>query len=263
VAEAETELAKKLEIAEADAKIAEAKARAAEANAKTTAAADPWWRSGLTVTTLTAIVAAVVPVTAGVQSCVQSRAELALKKEEQSTAQALKREEQGTLLTLKKEEQSFQIRDHYLTSFTKDPRYQQQTLEFIIATTDDGPVKAWAESQLVQVKQKVGILDDRKRLYVETIGIVGRLADRGTPTDRWEADVARFWHLYRDDLLSVESPEVEGLMVRIGRVLGQCRQAGCTGLQDLAYQLARQMKGEIRAMGDAWGGVDMGQPSRP
>ena len=53
--------------------------------------------------------------------------------------------------------------------------------------------------------------------------------------------------LYRKDLLTVESPEVERLMVSIGQILEKCRPHQCPAIEGLAYQLARQMKAEIRA----------------
>ena len=214
-------LQKDIALTEARGALAEAQSKLAEAESKVARARQPWWRSGLTVTTLAAIVSAVVPLTAQINSWRDQ--------------------------AIKEKEKNFEIRDKYLTSVIRDPRHEQRVLEFIVATADDLKIRAWAEGQLKQASDKVAVLEDRKKFYLETIGVDGKLADRGAAEDDWKKQLARFWHLYKTDLLPVESPEVEGLMVQIGRALDRCRPGQCPDIEGLAYQLARQMKAEIRA----------------
>jgi len=214
-------LQRDIALTEARGTLAEARSKLAEAENRIAKARQPWWRSGLTVTTLAAIVSAVIPLTAQIQSWKDQ--------------------------ALKEKDKNFEIRDKYLTTVIRDPRHEQRVLEFIVATADDAKIRGWADGQLTRAKAKVAILDDRKRLYLETIGVVSKLADRETGETEWQKQRDRFWHLYRTDLLSVESPEVESLMVKIGQILEQCRSGQCSAIEDLAYQLARQMKAEIRA----------------
>jgi hypothetical protein len=214
-------LQKDLALTEARGALAEAQGKLAEAENKVARARQPWWRSGLTVTTLAAIVSAVVPLTAQIHSWRDQ--------------------------AIKEKEKNFEIRDKYLTTVIRDPRHEQRVLEFIVATADDLKIRAWAEGQLRQASEKVAILEDRKRLYLEAIGVVSKLADRGATEGDWRKQLDRFWQLYKTDLLRVESPEVEALMVAIGRMLDACRPGQCQAIETLAYQLARQMKAEIRA----------------
>ena len=223
-------LQREIALTEARANLASARTKLAEAEEKATRARQPWWRSGLTVTTLAAMISAVVPLTAQIQSWKDQ--------------------------ALKEKEKNFEIRDKYLTTVIRDPRHEQRVLEFIVATADDSKIRVWADSQLKQAQEKVAVLDDRKRLYLETIRVVGKLADREAGEDEWQEQRVRFWHLYRTDLLPVESPEVESLMVRIGQIVDKCQPSRCQAIESLAYQLARQMKAEIRA--DASPGVAPG-----
>ncbi len=119
-------------------------------------------------------------------------------------------------------DKKFEIRDKYLTTVIRDPRQEQRVLEFIIATADDLKIQAWADGQLKQAKQKVAILEDRKRLYLETIKVVSDLADAQISNEEWVNAQYRFWKLYKTELLPVESLEVEKLMVGIGRLLENC-----------------------------------------
>ena len=61
-------LQKDIALTEARGALAEAQSKLAEAESKVARARQPWWRSGLTVTTLAAIVSAVVPLTAQINS---------------------------------------------------------------------------------------------------------------------------------------------------------------------------------------------------
>jgi hypothetical protein len=152
---------------------------------------------------------------------------------------------------MKLREQNFEIRDKYLTAVIRDPRQEERVLEFVVATAEDDKIKGWAKKQLEKATKKVARLDvtavERKQLYLKTIGVVAQLADAAISQSEWEKQRKQFWHLYRSDLLPVESPEVESLMVRIGRDLNKCGPGQCKAIEGLTYQLARQMKAEIAA----------------
>jgi hypothetical protein len=75
------------------------------------------------------------------------------------------------------------------------------------APTERSTVIALAESS--PIGKKV-------RLYKETTDLVQRLASESGPRP---ADLARFWNLYRKDLIGVESPEFARTMIAIGEVL--------------------------------------------
>ena len=57
------------------------------------------------------------------------------------------------------------------------------------------------------------------RLYKETTDLVQRLASGSAPLSERPGDLARFWDLYRKDLIGVESPIFSRSMVKTGRVL--------------------------------------------
>lgn len=218
-------LNRQTEVMEARGKLAEARKRLAEAKGSIDKLRQPWWRNGITVTTLAAMISAIVPLTTQIQSW----------KEQ----------------AMKDKERNFEIRDKYLGAVIRDPRQEKRVLQFIVATADDTKMREWASAELKPVTEKVTSLDNtavpRKKLYFETIGVVASLAASGVGKDEWEEKSKRFWELYRRDLLAVESPEVESLMVRIGRELNKCQPGECQVIENLSYELARQMKAEISA----------------
>lgn len=81
----------------------------------------PWWRKGSTVTTLTAIIAAVVPITTAVQAHYEKERELGMQESKQA----------------------HEIRTGYLDRLDK-PGGRLRTLRFVIATTDDPSLRKWA-----------------------------------------------------------------------------------------------------------------------
>lgn len=88
----------------------------------------------------------------------------------------------------------------------------------------------------------------RERLYLhETLPTVTKLANDNTGDDERARATTRFWELYNAELLPVESPEVEGLMVLIGQALERCGPHKCPEIRDLSFKLARQMKAEVAA----------------
>ena len=106
----------------------------------------PWWKSGATITTLTTIIAAIVPLTAAVQGWVQKNREIALEESKQSNAIAMQREKQTE-----------EIRTGYLER-TRDPADRLRTLRFVLATTSDRRLEKWALGELQPATDDVGKL---------------------------------------------------------------------------------------------------------
>ena len=96
----------------------------------------PWWRRASIVTTLTAIIAAVIPVTTAVQAHYQKERELSLQESKQA----------------------YEIRVSYLDRLDK-PRARLRTLRFVLATTNDAALKAWAEAETKHVQAELNELD--------------------------------------------------------------------------------------------------------
>jgi hypothetical protein len=105
--------------------------------------ARPWWKSGTTITTLTAILAAVVPLTTAVQGWVQKSRELALEEAKQANAIAMQREKQTE-----------DIRTGYLER-TKDPQDRIRVLHFVLATSADPRLREWARNELPPVQDDI------------------------------------------------------------------------------------------------------------
>ena len=79
--------------------------------------------------------------------------------------------------------------------------------------------------------------------------LVSRLASLDSPIADNSADYIRFWELYRGELISVESREVEALMVRIGKqlqLLSSQQAKPNDELKDLSFKLSLTMKRELR-----------------
>lgn len=201
-----------LEIAETKRKLAEAR--------------QPWWLSGSTVTGIIGLLAATLPVTSGIQSCAEK---------ERNLSDARRAAE-------------LQARDRYLDNVLKEPRNAQVVLRFVEATTDDQRVRDWASRELQKLGSQIDHIDQQRgELYLRTIGVVSRLANKAMPGADSE-DLTQFWNLYNNELVSVESSVVESLMVQFGRKLKACSaNEPCepSELRDLAFQLARQMKKEM------------------
>ena len=78
---------------------------------------------------------------------------------------------------------------------------------------------------------------------------MAKLANLTGSIDRGSGEYKQFWELYNEKLLPVESPEVESLMVAIGRELEALSSAGKTPsneLRQLSFRLASKMKEELR-----------------
>lgn len=95
----------------------------------------PWWRNGKLIATLTTVVAAVVPASTAIQGYYRNRRELALQESKQA----------------------HEIRTSYLDRLDK-PGSRLRTLRFVLATTDDAVLKAWAEAETMQVENELAAI---------------------------------------------------------------------------------------------------------
>lgn len=110
----------------------------AQLRAQLAALAKPWWSKGAVVTTLTAIIAAVVPVTTAVQAHYEKARELALQDGKQA----------------------HEIRTSYLDRLDK-PGARLRTLRFVLATTNDPSLIAWAQAETKEVQAEIDGIEKR------------------------------------------------------------------------------------------------------
>lgn len=181
-----------------------------------------WWKDPTTITLLVAIVAAVPPLTTGIQAYFHSRNQLALEKSKQL----------------------HELRQKYLDRFLSDAE-NRRVLEFLVAVEEDSRLKAWALAELASTEQRI---KTKEQLYRETISVVAKLANQSTSIDAGQPEYKRFWQLYNEALLPVETREVEAVMVQIGRdlrALVQSHKAPDEAFRNLSFTLAATMKREL------------------
>jgi len=106
----------------------------------------PWWRSW-NITALGAILAAIAPLTAGVQGYWEKSKQLALEERHKE------REE-----TIARDKQTEEIRNRYLDR-VKDPKESRRVLRFLIATSTDSAVREWAtaEQSIVEAEAQMKV----------------------------------------------------------------------------------------------------------
>jgi hypothetical protein len=127
----------------------------------------PWWRSRATITTLTTILAAVVPLTTAVHGWAQKDRELALEELKFKTANSLELQKQTNAIAMQRERQTEEIRTSYLERL-KAPGEHLRTLRFILATTDDKTLRNWA------IEEKNVVEGDLRKLEEEISRAGGR-----------------------------------------------------------------------------------------
>jgi len=104
----------------------------AQLRADLIAIAKPWWRRGSIVASMTAIIAAVLPVTTAIQGHYEKERELLLQESKQA----------------------HEIRTSYLDRLDK-PGAKLRTLRFVEATTTDEALRLWAQSEKRQVQAEI------------------------------------------------------------------------------------------------------------
>jgi hypothetical protein len=182
-----------------------------------------WWQNTAIVGLMVAIVAAVPPVTTGVQGYFNAKNQLDLERSKQT----------------------HELRQKYLDRILSDAQ-GQKVLQFLVVVEEDQKLKSWAQDRLKETEKRIATKQD---VYRDAITTVASLATQESPIDRNSKDFLHFWSLYNAELLPFESREVEGLMVEIGRslnALAEARQHPTPDLKNLSFQLARTMKQELR-----------------
>jgi hypothetical protein len=122
----------------------------------------PWWKHGATIVTLTTIVAAVVPLTTAVQGWMQTSRELALEELKSKTANALELRRQTTTAATERERQAAEVRSSYLERL-KAPAEHLRALRFVLATTEDKTLRAWAVEEKKVVEEEMQKQEDEAR----------------------------------------------------------------------------------------------------
>lgn len=182
-----------------------------------------WWSNPAWVGLLTTIIASIAPVTTAIYTSITSNARLQLEERKQI----------------------HEMRQEYLSRVLTD-RQSERVLEFLVHVEDDVRLKSWAEAELKKTESKIRT---QKELYTETMQLVSRLASSNNTIDVDSADYERFWELYRGELISVESRQVEALMVQIGKeleLLSSQETKPSNELKKLSFQLSLTMKSELR-----------------
>ena len=178
--------------------------------AATTRPAAPWWRKGTIVTTLTAIIAAVIPVTTAVQAHYEKERELAMQAAKQAHE-----------IELESSKQAHEIRTSYLDRLEK-PGAKLRTLRFVLATTTDPEMKAWAEGEKKVVEGELAKVDgeiadlqaQETRLHEKEIKLQARSYDQrlNAELQRVRAELQRVRE--RGEIYMVQRPSMrtdEGL----------------------------------------------------
>lgn len=160
----------------------------------------PWWRKGVMVTTLTAIVAAVVPVTTAVQACYQKARELSLQESRQG----------------------HEVRMSYLDHLEK-PRARMRTLRFIAAVSTDSALQKWAENEKNEVQVELDAFDRLiKEVDVKIAAVSGANQGHTLPSGAVIADPTAMYddtkkldiliRLYQEKRLLLEEKSMMGAL---------------------------------------------------
>jgi hypothetical protein len=128
-----------------------------ELKAQIDALTAPWWRKASLIATMTAIIAAVLPVTTAIQKHYENERELALQQQRQETE-----------LALLQARQENDIRLTYLQRFEM-PGHRMQTLRFLIATSTDPRLIAWAREEKAIVQAELDSIEEQIRTVVEEL----------------------------------------------------------------------------------------------
>lgn len=190
-----------------------------------------WWKNPTTITLLVAIIAIMPPITIGIQESIQA----------------------SNLLTLENRKHLHTVRQEYLKHVLSE-KQNRRVLEFLVAVEDDESLKSWAEKELdktnTRIESSAALFKTKDSLYRETIQIVSNLAYSASTIQATSNEYKRFIELYKGDLISVESIEVEALMVALRNTFETgIRREEPPGdkAQELSFKLALRMKEELRA----------------
>lgn len=128
-----------------------------ELRAQIAALAAPWWRKASLIATVTALAAAILPVKTAIEEHYASEREFVLQRAKQQSDLAMQRGKQD-----------HEIRMAYLDRFTV-PGHRLQTLRFLLATTTDEKLIAWATAEQKIVQAEVAAIEEELRALADRI----------------------------------------------------------------------------------------------
>ena len=146
----DSEVAARLGQAEAEKLLAQTRLDHARIESELKRLRSPWWRSW-NVTVIGAFIAAVAPITAGIEGYFQKQKEVEIQEQKQLHEIAMAREKQTE-----------EIRKSYLDRL-KDPAERMRVLRFLIATASDPAIKVWSQAEL-QIVEKEGAKREQEYL---------------------------------------------------------------------------------------------------
>jgi hypothetical protein len=118
----------------------------AELRAQIAALTAPWWRKASLITMMTAIIAAVLPITKMIEEHYRNEREFALEVAKEQN----------------------ELRMAYLDRYDV-PGHRQRTLRFLIATTDDPRLLTWARAELLIVMEEIAVIEKQRAAVLEKI----------------------------------------------------------------------------------------------
>jgi hypothetical protein len=128
-----------------------------ELKAQIAALAAPWWRKASLVATVTALVAAILPVKTAIEEHYASEREFVLQRVKQQND-----------IAMQQVKQEHEIRMAYLDRF-EVPGHRLQTLRFLLATTTDAQLVAWAQEEQKRVQAEVEAIEEELRALADKI----------------------------------------------------------------------------------------------
>ncbi|HWO20092.1 MAG TPA: hypothetical protein VNO30_15000 [Kofleriaceae bacterium] len=113
----------------------------------------PWWRKAGLIATVTAIIAAILPIKTAIEEHYSSEREYTLQQARQVSDLAMQKAKQQNDIALQQAKQEHEIRMAYLDHF-EVPGHRLQTLRFLLAISADPRLLAWAtaEQKIVQAE---------------------------------------------------------------------------------------------------------------
>lgn len=168
----------------------------------------PWWRSW-NITALAALVAAITPVTAGVQEYFQKQ-----------TALELEVQKQDHQMELEQQKQVEQIYSGYLDRIA-DPHSRRRVLRFLAVTSSNPRVQEWARREVEIVDQEVA---ESRQEYVQEQEHIDKLKQEIERT---------FKEAKRDDLLLQHKlDEFNAALLRLKEKDAHLNEVGADGVPD-------------------------------
>jgi hypothetical protein len=138
----------------------------------------PWWRRAGVIATVTALAAAVLPITTAIQEHYRNEREFALQQAKQLSDSTLQQAKQQNDIALQQAKQEFDIRLAYLDRF-EAPGHRMQTLRFLLATSNDSRLLMWAREEQKYVQGQLDKIEEEIAAINKTLAAAppGQMAD--------------------------------------------------------------------------------------